>query len=76
MIDENGRIQLTHAVDPDNTIDTMYGHVSGKEWLELEKERIEAKGGSCEIKRMERGIALWVTPSASTENYYPSSEED
>lgn len=74
MKDENGRVQLTHSMDPDDEIDTMYGRVSGKEWLELEKVRIEAKGVSCEIKQTERGLTLWVTPSAPIEDYYPTSE--
>lgn len=62
-VDENGRVQHTDILSPTKTFNTQYGVVTGADWLQLEKERMEAKGGDCEIKTDKLGrVSLWVVP--------------
>ena len=45
------RVQHTEWADPCEMVDTEYGMICMKRWLEKEKERIEkAKGRKAEIK--------------------------
>ena len=65
-LDENGLGQLTLWLSPGGMIQTMYNdkEITHTRWLELEVERITAKGGRCEIKNhpSTRDISLWVEP--------------
>jgi len=72
--DEHGRIQLYDGVRPQEEISSQYGTISCLEWVRKEKERIEHKGGDCEIKEVNGRLELWVVPVASvdyTRKYRP-----
>ena len=45
------QLRYTIWLNAETTTPTQYGNVSNQKWLELEKERIEGKGGVCTIYR-------------------------
>lgn len=62
-------IQLYHGVYRSNAIDSQYGVISCGEWIEKEIERIEGKGGVCEIRMTGNKMELWVVPTVLPHNW-------
>ena len=62
-------IETTIAAFPNESLDTQYGTIKYKEWLEKEKERFEANGRIVEIRKNARGrISLWANNLIEEEN--------
>lgn len=46
---------VTHSVEPHERIDTPRGPMTGRDWLEAEKERLRMKGWTCRIETTRYG---------------------